>query len=318
MNVGELVRRALRGQAAAQPPAGAGLADRVLAVRRRRRTRRLASTAAVTAAVVAVAVAVAVAVPLLDAGRGDVRPSGAVQRNGITAHPDQSPPRQLVAAGQTALAAYHTSRTVPLTDDSKIGVRTYRLLDPRTGTCVKDTWWAFAAVAPGLRAAAVLEQTLPVRRIGLLDLATRKVGRRIPVGHGVGGLAFSYDGTGLLATTYDANSDTRGRVENVKGGLSWGPVSTPSGRTGFYDIDVASGKAAWTGVGAGSDTFARGDFSCSRTGGQVYAQVIGDRDGIRQFYGLDGEKTAVPADERYLRADVGARLSLNGRAPRSV
>ncbi|MER7937688.1 MULTISPECIES: hypothetical protein [unclassified Streptomyces] len=90
-------------------------------------------------------------------------------------------------------------------------------------------------------------------------------------------------------------------------------MSTPSGRTGFYDIDVASGKATWTVVGAGSDTFARADLSCSRTGGQVYAQVIGDQDGIQQFYGLDGEKTAAPADERYLRADVGARLSPNGR-----
>ncbi|MEV7036385.1 hypothetical protein AB0N99_39910 [Streptomyces sp. NPDC093272] len=53
-----------------------------------------------------------------------MRPSGAVQRNGITAHLDQSLPRQLVAAGQTALAAYSTSRTVPLADDSGIGVRT--------------------------------------------------------------------------------------------------------------------------------------------------------------------------------------------------
>ncbi|MEU8936259.1 WD40 repeat domain-containing protein [Streptomyces sp. NPDC048409] len=309
MNVEELVREALREQAAEQPSAGAGFADRVLAVRRRRRSRRLASVAAATAALVAVAVAV----PLLDAGKSDVRPSGVVQRNGITAHPDQSPPRQLVAAGQTALAAYYTSRTVPLTDDSGIGVRTYRLLDPRTGTYVKDARWAFVAVAPGLRTAAVLEQTLPVRRIGLLDLATRKVERWIPVQHGVGGLAFSYDGTRLLATTYDANPDTRGRVEYLSGGLSWGPASTPSSRTGFYDIDVASGKGTWTGVAADSDTFARADFSYSRTGGQVYAQVIGDRDGTQQFYGLDGEKVAAPADERYLRADVGARLSPNGR-----
>ncbi|MFE3162324.1 WD40 repeat domain-containing protein [Streptomyces sp. NPDC059224] len=309
MNVEELVRDSLRELAVAQPPAGPGFADRVLAVRRRRRARRLASVAAATAAVVAVAVAV----PLLDSGKSDVRPSGAVQRDGITGHPDQSPPREFIAAGRTALAAYYTWRTVPLTDDKGVGVRTYRLLDQATGTYVKDPRWAFVAVAPGLRTAAVLEQTLPVRRIGLLDLATRKVERWIPVGHGVGGLAFSQDGTRLLATTYDANPDARAKVRNFKGGWGWGPAFTTSGRTGFYDIDVASGEGTWTGVASGSDTLPRADFSYSRTGGQVYAQVIGDRDGKQQFYGLDGGRIAAPADERYLRTDVEARLSPNGR-----
>ncbi|MEU1164867.1 hypothetical protein ABZ372_31695, partial [Streptomyces sp. NPDC005921] len=109
MNVEELVRDSLRELAAEQSPAGPGFADRVLAVRRRRRTRRLASMAAATAAVVAVAVAV----PLLDSGKSDVRPSGILRQDGITGHPDQSPPRSLIAAGQTALAAYYTWRTVP-------------------------------------------------------------------------------------------------------------------------------------------------------------------------------------------------------------
>ncbi|MGW7420691.1 WD40 repeat domain-containing protein [Streptomyces sp. NPDC054813] len=309
MNVEELLRDTLREQAAEQSTAGPGFADRVLAVRRRRRTRRLASAAAATAAVIAVAVAV----PLLDSGKSDVRPSGVVQRNGITGHPDQSPPRELIAAGQTALAAYYTWRTVPLTDDKGIGVRTYRLLDPGTGTYVKDSRWAFVAVAPGLRTAAVLEQTLPVRRIGLLDLATRKVERWIPVEHGVGGLAFSYDGTRLLATTYDENPDARAKVQSFKGGWDWGPAFATSSRTGFYDIDVASGKATWTRVVSDRDTPTRADFSYSRTGDQVYAQVIGDRDGKQQFYDLDGGRIAAPADERYLRTDVGARLSPNGR-----
>ncbi|MGW4906591.1 WD40 repeat domain-containing protein [Streptomyces sp. NPDC004270] len=309
MNVEELLRDALREQAAEQPSAGPGFADRVLAVRRRRRTRRLAAVAAATTAVVAVAVAV----PLLDSGKSDVRPSGVVQRNGITGHPDQSPPRELIAAGQTALAAYYTWRTVPQTDDKGIGVRTYRLLDPGTGTYVKDPRWSFVAVAPGLRTAAVLEQTLPVRRIGLLDLATRKVERWIPVEHGVGGLAFSYDGTRLLATTYGDNPDVRAKVDNLKGGLEWGPAFATSTRTGFYDIDVTSGKGAWTGVASDRATPTRGDFSYSRTGDQVYAQVIGDRDGKQQFYDLDGGEIAAPANERYLRTDVDARLSPNGR-----
>ncbi|MFD3589023.1 WD40 repeat domain-containing protein [Streptomyces sp. NPDC058683] len=309
MNVEELVRDTLREQAAEQSPAGPGFADRVLAVRRRRRTRRLAFVAAATAAVVAVAVAV----PLLDSGKRDVRPSGVVQRDGITGHPDQSPPRDLIAAGQAALAAYYTWRTVPQTDDRGIGVRTYRLLDPGTGRYVKDSRWSFVAVAPGLRTAAVLEQTLPVRRIGLLDLATRKVERWIPVEHGVGALAFSYDGTRLLATTYDENPDRRAKVQNAKGGWDWGPTFAASSRTGFYDFDLASGKGTWTGVASDRNDLSRGDFSYSRTGDQVYAQVIGERDGMQQYYGLDGTRIAAPADEKYLRADVAARLSPNGR-----
>lgn len=309
MNVEELVRDSLRELAAEQSPAGPGFADRVLAVRRRRRTRRLASMAAATAAVVAVAVAV----PLLDAGKSDVRPSGVLRQDGITGHPDQSPPRDLIAAGQTALAAYYTWRTVPQTQEKGIGVRTYRLLDPGTGTYVKDSRWSFVAVAPGLRTAAVLEQNLPVRRIGLLDLATRKVERWIPVGHAVAGLAFSYDGTRLLATTYTGNPDVRDRVQDVKGGWGWGPGFEASTRTGFYDFSVASGKGTWTAVASDRDTLARGDFAYSRTGRQVYAQVLGDHDGTQQFYDLDGDRTAAPADEKYLRADVDARLSPNGR-----
>ncbi|MGW2524944.1 WD40 repeat domain-containing protein [Streptomyces sp. NPDC001617] len=309
MNVEELVRDSLRELAAEQPSAGPGFADRVLAVRRHRRTRRLASVAAATAAVVALAVAV----PLLDSGKSDVRPSGVVQKDGITAHPDQSPPRELIGAGQSALAAYYTVRTVPQSDEQAIGVRTYWLLDPRTGTYEKDARWSFVAVAPGLKTAAVLEQDLPVRRIGLLDLATGKVERWIQVEHGIGALAFSYDGTRLLATTYDENPDVRTKTHNVKGGWVWGPAFAKSTRTGFYDFDVVSGKGAWTGVASDRDTRSREDFAFSRTGDQVYSQVVSSRDGTEQFYDLDGGKIAAPANEKYLRADVGARLSPSGR-----
>ena len=95
MNVDELVRdvpaRAGRRTAAAGP----GFADRVLAVRGRRRTRPLASAAAATAAVVAVAVAV----PLLGSGKQDDGPRGGRNQDDVVAHPDQSPPRDLISAG---------------------------------------------------------------------------------------------------------------------------------------------------------------------------------------------------------------------------
>ncbi|MFJ9727371.1 WD40 repeat domain-containing protein [Streptomyces sp. NPDC101209] len=313
MNAEELLRDSLRELAAEQPPADAGFADRVLTARRRRRARALASVAAAAAAVVGVAVAV----PLLESGKSDVRPSGVVRKDGITGHPDQSPPRELVAAGSAVLAAYYTVRNEPKTAHTAVQERTYRLLDPRTGTYEKDDRWSFVAVAPGLRTAAVLERNLPTRRIGLLDLATGRVRRWIPVAHGVGGLAFSDDGRRLVATTYDANPDLRTKVK-VRNSRNqevwdWQAGFGDSSRTGFYDLDVLSGQGTWTPVAFDRDTNSRQDFAFSRSGDLVYAQVIGGRDGMQQFYDHRGAEVAAPADERYLRSDVPARLSPDGR-----
>ena len=313
MNVEELVRDSLRDLAAEQPSTGPSFADRVLAVRRRRRTRRFASVAAATAAVLAVAVGV----PLLDSGRDDVRPSGVLPQDGINAHADQSPPRDMIGAGQSVLAAYWTGRTVPQTKKQGTFVRTYRLLDPRTGKYKKDTRWSYVAVAPGLRTAAVLEQNLPAHRIGLLDLATGKVERWIQLEHGIGGLAFSYDGRRLVATTYDENPDLRikekGTDENGKEMWIWASKYGDSRRSGFYTLDVASGESSWSAVAPIRDINARQDFSFSRAGDLVYAQFIGGKDGLQQFYDLKGNKVAAPANEKYLRSDVDARLSPNGR-----
>lgn len=114
-----------------------------------------------------VAVAVAVAVPMLDSGKQDVRPSGGVEQKNVTARPDQSPPRDVIAAGRVALAAYYTSRNVERSADRAVSERTYRLLNPETKKYAKDDRWSYVAVAPGLETAAVLEGDLPVRRIGL-------------------------------------------------------------------------------------------------------------------------------------------------------
>jgi hypothetical protein len=311
VNVEELVRDSLRELAAEQPSPGPGFADRVLTARRHRRTRRLASVAAATAAVVAVALAV----PLLDSGKDDVRPAGVPAGGGTAAHPDQSPPRDVIAAGRAALAAYYTAKTVPQSKDQGVCVRTYWLLDPRTGKYEKTTRWSYVAVAPGLKTAAVLEQGLPAHRIGLLDLATGEVERWIQVDRGVGAVAFSRDGSRLVATTYDKNPDVRRRetVKGAPGGKAWMPQFGDSSRSGFYVLDVASGEGAWSGVSPGRDINGRQDFAFSRDGERVFSQVIGGRDGLQQFYDLDGNKVAAPADERYLRSDVPARLSPDGR-----
>ncbi|KUM81884.1 hypothetical protein [Streptomyces curacoi] len=312
MNVEELLRDSLCELAAEQRPAGPGYADRVLAARRRRRNRRLASVVAATAAVVAVAVAV----PLLDPGKETVRPAGVLDKGGVHAHPDQSPPRDVIAAGQAVLAAYYRAEVEPQTDKRAVSQRTYWLLDPKTGKYEKDSRWSFVAVAPGLKTAAVLERSLPAQRIGLLDLTTGEVERWIPVERGVGGLAFSYDGSRLVATTYDENPDLRIKQKlidlNEKETWMWGTEFGESSRSGFYDLDVASGEGHWSPVAPDRSIGSRQDFEFSRAGDRVYSQVIGAGDGLQQFYRLDGAKAAAPANEKGLRSDVPARLSPNG------
>lgn len=313
MNVEALVRDSLRELADEQTSAGPGLADRVLVVRRRRRTRRIASVAAATAAVVAIGVAV----PLLDSGKEDVRPADVVQKNKDIAHPDQSPPRELIAAGNTALAAYYVPRTVKHSAAEAERVRDYWLLDQRTDRYVKTTRWSYVAVAPGMKTAAVLERNLPAPRIGLLDLATGKVARWIPVDHKVAGLSFSRDGLKLVATTYGGNPDELVKME----GSDFWDQKQPSTRTGFYVFDVASGKGSWSEVKLASDPGdpmgdgflnARQDFALSPDGRHVWAgNPMGDIG--KQFYDLTGAEVEVPADQKHLDWFVDAWQSPSGR-----
>ncbi|MBE1596188.1 WD40 repeat domain-containing protein [Streptomyces stelliscabiei] len=316
MNVDELVRDSLREQAAEQPPLTPGFADRVLTVRRRRRNRSIATVAAATAAVVAVAVAV----PLLDSGKDEVRLATEMNKSDIIAHPDQSPPRDLIAAGEVALAAWYTSDTVRTSKDTAVRARTYRILDQETGKYVKDTRWSQVSVAPGMRTAAVLEKELPAERIGLLDLLTGKVERWIPVGRGVASVEFSTDGTKLVATTYSKNPDLLNRVDYDSDGdgkkndfeSDW----STSYRTGFYVVDVDSGNADWSEVvpDEGDEMGvlnARQDFAFSRDAKLVYSGLTSEPHD--QFYDLKGDKVAKPANEKYLTWSVEARLSPDGK-----
>ncbi|MEV7978007.1 WD40 repeat domain-containing protein [Streptomyces sp. NPDC086519] len=312
MNVEELLRDTLREQAAEQLPLRAGFADQVLAVRRRRRARRLASVAVATAAVVAVAVGV----PLLDGGKDDVRPAGVLDPGETRAHPDQSPPRELIRAGDATMAAYYTTESVEQTARRSHTTRTYWLLDQRTGRYEKDARWSFVAVAPGLRTAAVLERKIPARRIGLLDLTTGKVARWIQVEHGVGGVAFSHDGRELVATTYSADPDVATRAADDKDGTSFAmPVTMP--RTGFYVLDVASGKGSWSKVGSPHDSMGlptinvRQDFAPSRFGQYVWAGLTSEPG--MQFYDRHGYEVPAPAGERNLKWYVEAGLSPDGK-----
>ncbi|MDW8804073.1 WD40 repeat domain-containing protein [Streptomyces scabiei] len=316
MNVDELVRDSLREQAAEQPPLGPGFADRVLTARRRRRNRSIATVAAATAAVVAVAVAV----PLLDSGKHEVRLATEMNRSDIIAHPDQSPPRDLIAAGDVALAAWYTLETVKSSKGTAVSARAYHILDQETGKYVKDTRWSHISVAPGMRTAAVLEKDLPARRIGLLDLLTGEVERWIPVERGVAGVSFSSDGARLVATTYSKNPDVLTRASSDVDGdgkkNDFVPQFSESYRTGFYLVDVDSGRTEWSEAPPEKDddvqiVNSRQDFSFSSDGKLVRSGLAVEPHD--QYYDLQGNKVAKPANEKYLTWSVKARLSPDGK-----
>ncbi|MEV8022629.1 WD40 repeat domain-containing protein [Streptomyces sp. NPDC086554] len=302
MNVEEVVRESLREQAGdgVRPPDG--LADRVLTLRRRRRTRTVAGLAVATAA----AVAAAVAVPALDSGGEDVRPASDAQTGDVVAHPDQSPPRDLIAAGNTALAAFYTVETTKQPGGDKLTTRTYGLLDQKTGTYKKASKkWAWIDVAPGMRTAAVLEGELPARRIGILDLITGKVERWIPVNHPVAGVGWSPDGGKLVATAYSKNPD---RLIDLPDDHPKNPPQRHGSRTGFFVVDASSGEVGpfreLPQKAAGKFGFFEGnsreDLRWSHDGKLLYVQLADGPDGEnRAWYTPEGQKTKAPAAERY-------------------
>ncbi|MEU9150718.1 hypothetical protein AB0D59_09260 [Streptomyces sp. NPDC048417] len=248
------------------------------------------------AAVVAVAVAV-VAVPLaLRGGDGNGRPASVPDATGVVAHPDQSPPRELIAAGRVAVSAYYTTKLVKQPNGNAIGTYEWRLLDTATGRYEK-TDWAWLDVAPGTRTAAVLERDLPVSRIGLLNLVTGKVRRWIKVDRSVGSVQFSPDGKRLLATAYRLDPD--GLFKDVSYRLNGRTVPGPKqSRTGFYVIDVASGKADFAERPAKKSEAPAGgrqDFYWSRDGELVWEFGGNEAGGV--YYDVAGKRMPAPGQE---------------------
>ncbi|MGW7253970.1 hypothetical protein [Streptomyces sp. NPDC054834] len=267
------------------------------------------------AGLVAVVVAAGIAVPLA-LRRGDTHggPAKVTDVKGVAAHPDQSPPRELIAAGKAAVSAYYTAKLVKQPNGNAIGTYEWWLLNTATGRYEK-TDWAWLAVAPGMRTAAVLERDLPADRIGLVNLATGKVQRWIKVDRSVGSVQFSPDGKRLLATAYRLNPD--GLFKDASYRLNDKTVPGPKqSRTGFYVIDVASGKADFAErpaekSGQRIPLGGRQDFHWSRDGELVWAPSNNNKAG-RIFYDASGKETPAP-DQEARQSGPGAVLSPDGK-----
>jgi hypothetical protein len=85
-------------------------------------------------------------------------------------------------------------------------------------------------------------------------------------------------------------------------------------RTGFLLLDLAGkGGGIWHRVPS-SSAGGRADFAFTRDDKRLFAVGGGLETLVRpKFYDLSGEETAAPANEKYLRWDVPARLSPNGK-----
>ncbi|MCK2213865.1 hypothetical protein MF672_008685 [Actinomadura sp. ATCC 31491] len=229
----------------------------------------------------------------------------------VRADVEHSPPARLVAAGRLAMSAYYTTSEEPAGPNLTRYVRTWSLYDPRTGG-YERTSWGWLDVAPGLQVAAVLERDLPARRIGVLDLNTRRILAWFDVEHPVAGLSWSPDGRKVLATAYSGFPDTRGRDPRTRN-----ETLPPSTRTGYYVVDVEAGTAdyhelpARTSGDEPANMNGRQDLGWSLDGTAIWAPT--DTQPDRVWYTLDGAPREAPQGQVYVGYSAESALSPDGR-----
>jgi hypothetical protein len=294
------------GDLSAQAGVPADLTDRVLSAgrapaRRSRRPLRYSFAAGATALLVGAGVAVAVnesaSRPPTPPPTPTIQPVVLSSDTSLRTDLGSAFPSHLVAAGHTAVAAYYTEHK-----GASGGIqRTNYLYDPTSGTYDK-TPWAYLDVAPGMHQAAVLEGPLPTPRVGILDMATRRVTRWISIGHKVGGAAWAPDGRRLLLTTYDKDPDV---FSPPVGGVDGASGS----RTGFAVVDTATGHDTFHALAPHPGTIGtRQDLGWSRTGTLIWAPT--ETDPAKVFYDVDGRPQPAPAHEADAMEEAG--LSPNG------
>ncbi|MEO3765141.1 hypothetical protein [Streptomyces sp. B5E4] len=301
MNADRLLQDTLREWAdETPPPPTPDLAGRALLRRRRRRATAVTVAAAAFALLVG-GVAVPVLAEIDRAGR--LEPGRAID---VSAYPRESPPRHLVAAGDVAVSAYQADRRTTEQDGVDRTTYTWYLYDPGTQQ-YERTRWGWLDVAPGMRRAAVLEQTLPASRVGILDLDTGKVTKWIPLQQEAGGVQWSPDGKRLVVTVYRGYPDVEtGDADRY----------TSHARTGYYVVDVDSGQKEYRPMGASMDGRSVGvgrmDVRWSRDGTLLRVLGAPGGDAVVTWYDLEGRaQEKAPPYEGLDQARAG--LSPDGR-----
>lgn len=285
------------------------LADRALRRRARWRPWAMGTLAVGMAAVVAVVLAVA-----MPGNRTTtVRPAVRVTPTDIRMDTENSPPKQLIAAGGWAVSAYWKQVRKPA--DGRPLERAWWLYNPVADT-YEQTPWAWVDVAPGLQTAAVLDGELLGRRVGILDMNTRQITSWIDLPQDAGSVAWSPDGTQLLATTYSSYPDMW-----VGEGGQRTLSNDGSPRTGYALIDVATGKVTQQPLpplsvglqngGQPSNMNNRQDLDWSLDGKLIYGYTDSIPDKV--FYTLDGKQVDPPADQLYKDYTNRSAVSPDGR-----
>ncbi|MEU6711170.1 hypothetical protein ABZ897_06775 [Nonomuraea sp. NPDC046802] len=249
-----------------------------------------------------------------------VRPSPAP--TDVRTDTEHSPPTKLIAAGRMAVSAYYATSREPVSENMERIRRKWSLYDPRTGG-YEQTPWAWVDVAPGLQVAAVLEGDLLGKRLGILDMNTRQILSWIELEQPAASVAWSPDGTKIVATTYSSYPDVlRGRGDQAS------PSHDGSPRTGYYIVDARTGKAEHhelaplpSGINLPrisrnsprpiTNGNGRQDLGWSLDGTMLWAPASTSPD--RVFYSLDGEPRDAPKGERYVRGSQISAVSPDGR-----
>ena len=283
------------------------LADRTLAGRRQVRRRRTVPLLAGLATATAVAVAVTAA--------GSWGPLGDAARQAVPALDDDlsvssdttnNPPQNLVAAGDLAVSAIVTYSRVPAPPEGWQTVqRRYAVVNPTSGRYEPKNW-TYAAVAPGLATAAMLQGPLPSSQVGFVDLATGKVTRWVQLDHPVAALAWSSDGSRVVATAYDGDPDLEKPTGDGSSRLG-GAV-----RTGFVLVDPEAGTASFTALPNREMNVGRADVGWTADGTGVWSPsgtpdelffdlegrpATGNRDDINSNIGIDGAALSLTSPD---------------------
>ncbi|GGO72866.1 hypothetical protein [Nonomuraea cavernae] len=244
--------------------------------------------------------------------------TGAAPHDDVRTDMGNDPPRSLIAAGRVAMSAYwtgswqevgkaeHKVSRGTLNTTVKRLTRTWFVYSPLNDT-YEQTQWSWVDVAPGLQKAAVLEGELPSKRLGVLDLSTRKVLSWIDLPQGAASATWSPDGKNILATSYDRHPD---EIEFVNANTRYGTKGV-SPRSGFFIVDATTMTARFNPVPRGDKQAAhpRNDFRWASPN-----LITGETNDALSF-DLDGEARAMPSGHVELSEDKAGRagLSPNGK-----